>query len=227
MKEIEILQSTETWIVVNKPNGLSVHNDEDETNLVKLLAAQGFENFSPVNRLDKETSGIMVLSSERETSSKLQVSLGEKWSTKTYLAIIKGTFPADKSHGTWNQELTNKAEGRNNPLGKKGERVKSITHYKVLKTTKYLSFMQFKIDTGRQHQIRKHCVLEKHQIIGDSRYGDKKFNSLIKKEYSFSEMALHSYKLRFKFENTEFNFEANPPSSWEVFDIYAEELLSS
>lgn len=226
MKEIEILQNFDTWIVVNKPTGLSVHNNEDETNLLRMLEAQGFEGYSPVNRLDKETSGIMVLSSDSETSSKLQASLAEKWSTKTYLAIVKGTFKSDMLHGTWNQDLTNRAEGRNNPLGIKSERVKCITHYKVLNTNKYLSFMQFKIDTGRQHQIRKHCIDAKHQIIGDSRYGDKKFNTLIKQKYSFTEMALHSYKLRFKFENNEFNFTSMPPSSWEALEIYNEELLT-
>lgn len=223
MKEIEIIQDFETWVVVNKPAGLSVHNNEDETNLLKLLEAQGFESLSPVNRLDKETSGLMVLSSDRETSSSLQSALNEKHATKTYLAVVKGTFPVDKAHGTWNQDLTNRAEGRNNPLGVKSERVKCVTNYKVLNSTKYLSLMQFKIDTGRQHQIRKHCIIQKHQILGDSRYGDKKFNTLIKKKYSFNDMALHSYKLRLNFQNQEFNFTCSPPSSWEKLDVYEEQ----
>lgn len=226
MKEIEILQNNETWIVVNKPTGLSVHNNEDETNLLKLLEGQGFENFAPVNRLDKETSGIMILSSDTETSKKLQEALAEKRATKTYLAIVKGNFPVEKAHGTWNQELTNKAEGRNNPLGIKSDRVKCTTHFKVLNTNKYLSFMQFKIDTGRQHQIRKHCINEKHQILGDTRYGDKKFNSLIKKKYHFSDMALHSYKLRLTFQGLEFNFITSPPSTWESLDVYDEVILT-
>ncbi len=226
MKEIEILQNNKSWIVVNKPAGLSVHNDEDKTNLIKMLEIQGFKNYSAVNRLDKETSGIMILSSDRETSSKLQASLADKLTSKKYLAIVKGTFTKDKYNGTWNQELTNRAEGRNNPLGIKSERVKCITHFKVLKTTKYLSFMQFKIETGRQHQIRKHCIIQKHQIVGDSRYGDKKFNSLIKKKYSFTKMALHSYKLRFSFENLEHSFVSTPPSSWKALDVYDKECLT-
>ena len=67
MDKIEILQDNKTWIVVNKPNGLSVHNNEDETNLLRELEKQGHFGLAPVNRLDKATSGIMILSSESET----------------------------------------------------------------------------------------------------------------------------------------------------------------
>ena len=85
--------------------------------------------------------------------------------------------------------------------------------------------MQFKIETGRQHQIRKHCINQKHQIIGDARYGDIKFNTLIKKKYSYKEMALHSYKLNFNYEKRGYNFLSLPPSSWKALDIYSEELI--
>lgn len=219
MEKIEILQNKNNWIVVIKPAELSVHNNEDETNLIKMLSLQGFMNYSAVNRLDKETSGIMVLSSDSETSRNLQASLRDKSCSKKYLAVVKGAFAKNTEEGTWRQELTNRAEGRKNPLGIKSERVKCVTHFKVLKTSKYLSFMEFEIETGRQHQIRKHCVTQKHQIIGDSRYGDNKFNSLMKKKYSFAEMALHSYKLSFNFENLEYKFVSNPPSSWKALGV--------
>jgi tRNA pseudouridine65 synthase len=219
MEKIEILKNCNNWIVVNKPAGLSVHNNEDKTNLIKLLDAQGLIGFSAINRLDKETSGIMVLSSESSVSSKLQAVLAEESTEKTYLAIVKGNFSKDKQVGSWNQELTNRAEGRKNPLGLKKDRVKCLTHYKVIKANKYLSLLELTIETGRQHQIRKHCISQKHQVIGDQRYGDQKFNGLIKKKYSFSGMALHSSALTFNFENQEHSFSVQPLDSWKVFEL--------
>lgn len=220
MNKIEILQDSKTWLVVNKPAGLSVHNNEDETNLIKLLDRQGHKGFSAINRLDRETSGIMVLSSESEVSKSLQASLSENSSLKSYLAIVKGSFSEEKKAGRWDQDLTNKAEGRKNPLGIKKDRVKCLTHYKVINGDKYLSLLELAIETGRQHQIRKHCISQKHQVIGDQRYGDQSFNSLIKKKYSFSNMALHSYILSFKFEKKKYNFSVCPPDSWAAFEVY-------
>lgn len=227
MNKIEILLKKKDWVVVNKPSGLSVHNNEDKTNLLQELKAQGLEDFSPVNRLDKETSGIMVLSGNSEISSKLQASLSAKSTSKIYFAIVKGNFTKEQMSGVWKQDLTNKAEGRKNPLGVKSNRVKCTTNYIVLKSEKYLSLLQFKIETGRQHQIRKHCILAKHQIVGDSRYGDKKFNSLISQKYSFDEMALHSHQLSFIFESKTYQIKSAPPKSWKALGIlYNEESLT-
>ena len=216
MNEIEIIHDSNDWIVVNKPTGLSVHNNEDETNLIKQLGLQGHKGFSPVNRLDKETSGIMVLSCESEMSSQLQRALSSDKSIKSYLAIVKGNFAKDQMQGVWSDDLTNKAEGRTNPLGVKKDRVPCKTNFKVLTTNKYLSKLLLTLETGRQHQIRKHCINAKHQVIGDSRYGDKKFNSLIKKKYSFNNMALHSSKLEFKLGKREYRYESEPPESWQL-----------
>ena len=227
MEQIEILQDYKTWLVVNKPAGLSVHNNEDETNLIKLLERYGHTGFSAINRLDKETSGIMVLSSDTEVSKKLQASLSDPSTLKSYLAVVKGTFSQEKQKGSWNQDLSNKAEGRKNPLGMKKDRVKCLTHYKVINANKYLTLLKLTIETGRQHQIRKHCISQKHQVIGDQRYGDQKFNTLIKKKYSFNNMALHSCVLNFKFENKNYSFSAPPPNSWLALEVYKNDPLNS
>ncbi|MBT4791057.1 MAG: RNA pseudouridine synthase [Halobacteriovoraceae bacterium] len=227
MEQIEILQNCKTWLVVNKPAGLSVHNNEDDTNLIKLLDRQGHKGLSPINRLDKETSGIMILSFDSDVSRNLQASLSEQSTLKSYLAIVKGTFSQENQKGSWNQDLTNKAEGRKNPLGMKKDRVKSLTNFKVIKANKYLTLLELTIETGRQHQIRKHCLSQKHQVIGDQRYGDQKFNTLIKKKYLFNNMALHSHRLSFKFENKNYSFSTPPPNSWMALEVYNTSSLNS
>jgi 23S rRNA-/tRNA-specific pseudouridylate synthase len=213
---IDIIENNSTWIIVNKPAGLSVHNAEDKTNLLQELEVQGLMGFSAVNRLDKETTGLMVLSSDKKVYKALQAAFSSDNCTKTYKAVVKGQFKEDQLSGSWDDDLTDKAEGRDNPQGITKSRVKCLTHYKVLKTSKYLSHLELKLESGRQHQIRKHSVLNKHQIIGDARYGDRKLNSLIKKKYSFRDMALHSYKLNFYFGCKEYSFVCEPPESWKT-----------
>jgi len=224
---VEILHDHDDWIVINKPAGLSVHNNEDKDNVLLNLEKQGFSGFSAVNRLDKDTSGIMLLSKNSQYSALLQQVLSLSTTIKKYLSIVKGNFPQTITSGSWSQDLTNKAEGRNNPEGKKSERVNCLTHFKILNQNRYLSLLFLHIETGRQHQIRKHCVLNKHQVVGDSRYGDKKFNLLIQKKYSFNEMALHSYSLMFHFQDQEFNFQAQPPQCWKALDVYSEDILNN
>lgn len=220
MEKIEILFKKKDWIIVNKPPGLSVHNNEDETNLLKVLEEQGFPDLSPINRIDKETSGIILLGSSSSVCAKIQTILQDKTTIKTYLGILRGSLSKGESKGRWDVDLTNKAEGRKNPLGVKKERVKCITNYEVLNENKYLSFVKFTIETGRQHQIRKHAVLDKHQVIGDSRYGDKKYNNMISKKYSFSNMALHSAGIEFVLDKEKVSIHVNPPSHWaKIFNL--------
>jgi tRNA pseudouridine65 synthase len=219
MTKIDIIENYEEWIVVNKPAGLSVHNPEDKTNLLKELKEQGFLDFHAVNRLDKETSGIMVLSKNSKVTAELQKTLEHESTSKTYLAILRGAFKEDKLTGTWNDAITNKAEGRKNALGVKAQRVNAVTHYEVLNSNKFLSYVRLTIDTGRQHQIRKHALVHKHEILGDKRYGDKKYNLLIAKQYDIESMTLHAHKLSFKFEDVRYKFSSNAPEDWSLFDL--------
>ena len=196
---IEILHKGTGWIVVNKPGGLSVHNLEDPESLLTKLENQKLKGFNPVNRLDKETSGIMVLSREAEITSEFQKILSSRDTLKSYRAIVRGGFLENAKEGVWIQALSDKSEGRKNPQGVKENRKRCETHYEVLTHNDYVSYMKFDIKTGRQHQIRKHCALNGHHIIGDARYGDLKHNKMIKSRYGFEGMALHAYHLMFEF----------------------------
>ena len=206
---LEVLQMHDKWCAINKPYGVSTHNNEDKS-VIELMKTVTDKKPYFVHRLDKETTGVLIIAFDAETCAHLQEAL--KSSTKTYQAIVKGSFK-DKS-GSWKQKLTGKAEGRNNPQGKSAERKEAHSEYEVLKDTKYLSRLQVIIHTGRQHQIRKHCVLNKHPIIGDSRYGEKKYNSMINKKYNFNSMALHSKSLLLKFNDKEVLVESTLPNSW-------------
>ena len=215
-EEIKVLFRKGHWIIINKPAGISVHNEEDETNILELIEKQENKKYFAVHRLDKETSGILILSSSSDISASLQTAL-DKSSKKIYQGIVRGVLK--KESGLWEQELTGKGEGRNNPQGVKAERVNAGTEFKVLNKNKFLSLMEFKLLTGRQHQIRKHCVLNKHEIIGDKRYGEPKYRKMINGKYDFKGMCLHAHKLSFTYKDELIVVEAPIPEAWNCFQL--------
>ena len=180
--------------MVDKPSGLSIHNTDSPQNLLSLLEKQvkGAKLY-PVHRLDKETSGIQLLALNQDSAKKLSDEFQERRVKKSYVGILKGQLK--KTEGVWNLKLTDKAEGRKNPQGLSAARVLCETKYEVLQASKYFSYCQFDLITGRQHQIRKHASLAKHSLVGDQRYGDKSYNKKIFSLYKTQRLFLHSQKI--------------------------------
>ena len=189
--KIPILIENENWIAVNKPTGLSVHNTEDPTNLLQELALE-FEKLYPVHRLDRETSGVQLLARNSIWAQKLAEQFQTRSLKKFYQGVVAGELPGK---GIWQLPLSDKAEGRSHPAGVEAERKTCETRFELKKKSAYFSWLQFEIMTGRQHQIRKHCLLAGHPLIGDPRYGNPKYNQKIAKLYEFSRMALHCSRL--------------------------------
>jgi RluA family pseudouridine synthase len=190
---IEILQRTDQWMAVNKPAGLSVHNEEDPINLLKALKAQeNLPDLFPVHRLDKETSGVQLLALQKEAASDLATQFQSRSVSKFYQGVVAGKLP---NEGHWNDPLSDKAEGGKNPAGLAGDRKPCETSFRLLRQSDYFSWAEFQIHTGRQHQIRKHCALNGRALIGDLRYGNPKYNQKISDLYQFRRMALHATRL--------------------------------
>ncbi len=197
ISEVSILFNDGEVVVVNKPVGISVHNKEDDFCLIDLLERQlKTKGLLPVHRLDKETSGIQVLAKSSTAASHLASEFQNRNTKKVYQGILRGVI--DATQGEWNFSISDKSEGRKNPAGVAKDRVASSTVYRVIQSNKYFTYCEFEIKTGRQHQIRKHAVLAKHAILGDSRYGDPKYNSKMAEMYHTKRMFLHSYQLTLK-----------------------------
>jgi tRNA pseudouridine65 synthase len=190
---VPILHDESDWLAVDKPYGLSVHNKEDSTNLLQVLEQQfSGRRFYPVHRLDKETSGIQLLAKSEKAASDLAQQFQNHQVKKIYQGIVAGTLPAQ---GSWNEALSDKAEGWKNPAGLAVDRVACETRFRSLRNSKYFTWLEFKLLTGRQHQIRKHCALAGRALIGDPRYGNPKYNQKISELYGFHRMALHCTSL--------------------------------
>ena len=207
---IEIIEETTDWIAVNKPAGLSVHNDEDGYNLLSILEEQLECTLHAAHRLDQPTSGVMLLGKSAHATTMLQEALTT--ATKEYTAVVRGVMK--QTEGTWSKPLSNKGEGFRNPQGRKADRVPAQTLYKVDRTNQYFTMVNLTLRTGRQHQIRKHAVLAKHQVVGDSRYGDRRYNSMIAKRYGFNELCLCASKLEVTLDGVPRCFEAPLPKAW-------------
>lgn len=195
--DLNIIYEDESLLIINKPAGIPVHPSilHYENSLSNGIAFYYKQNaiqkkIRPVNRLDKDTSGIVVFAKNEYIQEDLIKQMKSKEFNKEYYAILEGIL--EKTEGTINAPISRKEcsiiEREVNPNGDV-----AITHFNVIKTfhinNNNFSLIRFKLETGRTHQIRVHSKYIGHPILGDSLYG--KTSSLI------SRQALHAYKISF------------------------------
>ena len=193
---VEILYEDDDIAVINKPQGLTVHpaGGNYTDTLVNALMYR-LDNLSGINgeirpgivhRLDKDTSGVMVVAKTDAAHLALSEQIAARTVKKEYVAILEGTPAKD------NDTIITKI-GRN-PKDRKLMAVTSdgreaITDYKVVTKFKENSFVLFRIHTGRTHQIRVHAKYIGHPVVGDKSYGYKK------QKFDLNGQLLHSYRL--------------------------------
>lgn len=202
---MNIIHQQNEFVVVEKPSGLTVHNDPSH-DIVSLLSKHLSSNVFPIHRLDKGTSGLLLCTTQSDMVTTLQESLLR--GTKQYQAIVRGVLSSEK--GDWRYSITDTSEGRRNPRGKSQYRKKAHTGYELVSANQYLSLISLTLCTGRQHQIRKHCVLAGHEIVGDTRYGDTRYQKKMKARYGFDGIFLHAQHLKFSLLNKEYIFSCDP-----------------
>ena len=192
--QVPIVFESDEIVVVDKPVGISIHNNEDPVNLIQLLeqqlaAGSRYPRLFPVHRLDKETSGIQIFARDEKAAAKFAIEFQTRMVEKKYLGILRGAVKADE--GQWNDAISDKSEGRVNPAGIAKDRVAAETGFKVIRRSKFFSECEFDLITGRQHQIRKHAAIHGHALVGDPRYSDKKYNQRMVEMYGDARMFLH------------------------------------
>ncbi|WP_374035313.1 RluA family pseudouridine synthase [Bdellovibrio bacteriovorus] len=211
--QIPVIEKSKHWLVINKPSGVSVHNDPPDvrTLLKKQLTPGSYQDIHPAHRLDKETSGLLLVGLDAETAANLSGQFQEHKVEKTYYALLRGEMPVSPDWQEWNTPISDKAEGRKNPQGLLKDRVEARTLYKVLEANKYFSMVEVRLITGRQHQIRKHTALIRHAIVGDTRYGDPKYNERMANIYQTKRMFLHAARMTVMINGYKHSFEAPLP----------------
>ncbi|MBU1341911.1 MAG: RNA pseudouridine synthase [Proteobacteria bacterium] len=207
-----ILELQKGWLAVDKPCGLSVHNDpgndlvsimadriRSDALLANSLGVPKVFHVHPVHRLDKETSGVILLATDNLVLKNLSEQFIKGTVKKKYLALVHGNFDPElicKGYQVWDTFLSKTAGGRNNPIGK-GKRVNCTTLYKVLRQSLHYALLEIKLLTGRKHQIRRHAKIYGHPVICDTRYGSKKSIQYLKDTLSYQRLGLHCNSLEF------------------------------
>lgn len=192
-----VLYEDGQFLVLNKPSGLAVHSGSGvEFGVIEALRALQSEPtfLELVHRLDRETSGCLLLAKSVDALRQAQTALQSSDSDKRYLALLRGPW----QHGTCHIQ----APLRKNTL-RGGERMVEVAEdgkpadsaFRPLSVNKTASLMEVQLLTGRTHQIRVHAHYAGHPVAGDEKYGDAEFNRQLGREYGLRRLFLHAHSL--------------------------------
>tara|TARA_Y100001936_G_C16029411_1_gene644570 strand:+ start:383 stop:1291 length:909 start_codon:yes stop_codon:yes gene_type:complete len=194
-----IIENNENFIVINKPSGVPVQaGTKSFRNIIDILKNTKFFEFSKpyvVHRLDKETSGVMIVAKNREYAQLFTSLFRIRKIHKTYLAV---------AHGEVKKNLSVLQD--NLVTYEKNKKViqKAISYLKILKSNNNYSFLELKPITGRKHQLRKQLHNIGNPVVGDDKY----IFHEIKTKSKTKNLMLHAYKIKFMINNIKYNFEA-------------------
>ena len=194
------IENNENFVVINKPAGISVQSGtKSRKNILDILRkTQEFKDTSPytVHRIDKETSGILVVAKNRKYAQLLTSLFRLRRIHKTYLGIVLGQ--PKKNKGTLIDFLFHYE-------GKKKIKTKAITRFNVIDSNNNYSLLKLNPETGRKHQLRKQLLIHGNPVLGDSKY------RISEKKNKDNSLMLHAYKISFLINNIKYNYSADLP----------------
>lgn len=211
MKPLKILYENDTMLVVDKPAGISVMSEgkEKEESIADYLLeqfpkTQNIERSGIAHRLDKDTSGILLVAKNEESLHELQKLFLERKVQKTYICLVIGNVV---NNGVIKSPLSRSPQDRRkqkalSPLEPKGQNARdAITEYEVIEKFDDYTLLKVSPKTGRKHQIRVHLASINHPLAGDALYGFK--NQAVPK--GLTRQFLHASSL--KINNEEYHSE--------------------
>jgi len=207
--EASILHEDREFLVIDKPSGVASHGGSGVSfGAIELLrAARPRDTLELVHRLDRDTSGILVLTRKRSALTALQAEIREGRVEKRYLALIAGTLPQAR--------LTVDAPLRKSVLqgGERMVRVDSAgkeSRSRFTELERYgtgASLVEVALETGRTHQIRVHAQHIDHPLAGDEKYGDREFNRRMR-DKGLKRLFLHAARFEFTLAGKSYSFNA-------------------
>ena len=209
-----ILFENKNLVVIDKPSGLAVHSgsgvDYGVIDIMRKLRPDC--DMELVHRLDRDTSGCLLLAKNRQALLALQRCVMDDSLNKVYLAIVKGRWSESKVEIKHSLKKMTMSNGERRVFVDDGGQ-QALTRILDNQPGKEFSLLTIQLLTGRTHQIRVHCQAEGHEIAGDNKYGDRGFNREMKK-LGMKRLMLHASRL--ELPKTDFNEEivvnANAPA---------------
>lgn len=226
---LEIIYQDRHCIVVTKPNNVLVHhahhsrNKIDEKSLIQLIEIQLGSKYFPIHRLDRKTSGIILLASKKEYVSTFQALFTNQEINKIYYGVVRG-------YSQESRIIDSPVKGRDALVYKEAE-----THLKCLNkiefnipvkpydTSRY-SLVELTPITGRMHQLRIHMNKLSTPLLNDTKYGDKNHNTMYEKKFGWKNLFLHAGCLVFThpFTNQKLILKSSFSNEWiELFEKFS------
>ena len=204
-RDFTVLFEDEHLLAIDKPAGVAVHGGSGVAFGVieQLRRARPAAKFLElVHRLDKETSGVLLLAKKRSALTALQDQFRNRDTDKRYAALVAGAWPINKKVIDVALHKTLDAQGERHVRPVAADHAdgrRSITLVKIVKSFAAFTLLDVTLKTGRTHQIRVHLASEGHAIVGDPKYGDFALNrQMARGEHRFARMFLHARQLGFE-----------------------------
>lgn len=211
---LDILYEDDDLLFVNKPKGMVVHPAVGHSTgtLVNAIMYHCQGNLSGINgeirpgivhRIDKDTTGSLIICKNDEAHRNIAEQIKEHSVTRRYVGVVAGTFSEES--GTVEGAIGRHPNDRKRMTINEKNGKPAVTHYRVLQTLKGASFMEFELETGRTHQIRVHMASISHPLLGDTVYGNSK------NPYKLQGQALHARTIGFIHPTTGEYIEVSAP----------------
>ena len=221
--EASIVFEDARLLAINKPSGVASHGGSGISFGVieTLRALRPRDGLELVHRLDRDTSGLLVLAKKRSALSELQRLLREDHGSgieKRYLALLAGRMPSGTMSVDAPLHVGLRQGGERhvqvNPAGKP-----SMSHFKLLERRGGQSYCEIRIDTGRTHQIRVHAQHIGHPVAGDDKYGDAVANKRLREQIGLKRLFLHASTLEFALDDGKTPYSLNAPLVPELLEV--------
>lgn len=211
---LDILYEDDDLLIVNKPKGMVVHPAVGHSTgtLVNAIMYHCQGNLSGINgeirpgivhRIDKDTTGSLIICKNDEAHRNIAEQIKEHSVTRRYVGVVAGTFSEES--GTVEGAIGRHPNDCKRMTINEKNGKPAVTHYRVLQTLKGASFMEFELETGRTHQIRVHMASISHPLLGDTVYGNSK------NPYKLQGQALHARTIGFIHPTTGEYIEVSAP----------------
>lgn len=218
-----VVHETDDFLVINKPPGLAVHAGSGLAfGLIDALRqARQEPSLELVHRLDRGTSGCLLIAKGVGQVRSLQDLFRTRDIMKSYLALVDGVWELGAKTVDARLEKNKEHAGeRRVMVSANGQ--SAVSHFECLQSFANASLMRINIETGRTHQIRVHAKHCGHAVIGDTRYGDNARNAAFKQQ-GLARLYLHSAALQFEWQGASYHLKTEPDADW----VRAEAILNS
>lgn len=224
--EASIVFEDARLLAINKPSGLASHGGSGISHgaIETLRALRPRESLELVHRLDRDTSGLLIVAKKRSALTELQALMREHDSdegrgiAKRYLALLAGRMPGGVMTVDASLHIGLRQGGERHvqvhPDGKP-----SLSHFRVLERRGGHSYCEVRIETGRTHQIRVHAQHIGHAVAGDDKYGDPEVNRRLRDQAGLRRLFLHAASLEFALDGGRAPYLLDAPLAPELVDV--------